>query len=375
MARRPITTRKSKIVRVTKSEQYLVNKKYLGDEPSFTGELSKVDFINSLNWYNYMCNTDDAREYIEEHLKNIGRHEDAKKLKRISDINVPNTAAWVCRLVEHGCGVHSSDYGYAIKRIDEALSGAIENKEVDEEPKVNIQHRIKERFHDIMGEIEGIIDDNIDLNQEFSFYQWLQENSIPAVYVSKIIQKLNPVYKELVDAYKTTDEQLKEGYSHLSKPQLKKIIAFYDGMIKDAEKYADTTKKTRAPRKPRTISVQKKLKNLKFQKEDQTFKIASVNPEKIIGASELWTFNTKYKTLTVLKAKDRGGLQVKGTSVVGFDEVASKTKGTGRRTEFYLSRVKEGGKVVLRNLMVELKTDKPLAYRINENTILLRVIT
>ena len=63
------------------------------------------------------------------------------------------------------------------------------------------------------------------------------------------------------------------------------------------------------------------------------------------------------------------------TCALPIYEVASKTKGTGRRTEFYLSRVREGGKIVLRNLMEELKTDKPLATRTNENTILLRVVS
>jgi hypothetical protein len=129
------------------------------------------------------------------------------------------------------------------------------------------------------------------------------------------------------------------------------------------------------PRKPRAISVEKKLKNFKFQKEDNTFKIASVNPEKVIGAQELWTFNTKYKTLTVFRALDRGGLQVKGTSIINYDEATSVTKRTGRKPEVYVDKVLNGGKIVLRKLMDELKNDAPLAYRINENTILLKVVT
>ena len=133
------------------------------------------------------------------------------------------------------------------------------------------------------------------------------------------------------------------------------------------------TKKTRAPRKPRPVSVEKKLKSFKYQKEDNTFKIASINPEKVIGAQELWTFNTKYKIVTVFRAIDRGGLQVKGTSIIGYDEKNSASKGCGRKPEEILSKLQNGGKIILRKLMDELKTDKPLQYRINENTILVRV--
>ena len=92
---------------------------------------------------------------------------------------------------------------------------------------------------------------------------------------------------------------------------MKDRVVFFNKLIDDAQRYGNVTKKTRAPRKPRTISMDKKLKSLKYQKENNEFKIASINPEKIIGAQELWTFNTKYKIVTVFRAIDRGGLQVK----------------------------------------------------------------
>jgi len=376
MARRPITVRKPKIVRTTRTEQYLVNKKYLGDEPTFNGPLTKVDYIHALNWYGYMNTTDDAREYLNEYLKNQGRIEDAKKLKSIPDVWFPVVSAWTFRLVSKGFEPPSESVRYADEKLLQALSRLnVEVSETDDTPKVSVQDRMKEKFHDIMGEIEGLIDDHSEANDEFSLYHWLQENKIPPIYISRIIQKISPVLKELLDAYNTKDDQLKEGYKHLTKAQLKKLIVFFEGLRTDADLYANNSKKVRKPRKPRAISVEKKLKNFKFQKEDAQFKIASINPEKIIGSQELWLFNTRYKTITCLKAKDRGGLQVKGTSVVNYDEVASKTKGTGRRAEFYLSGVREGGKIVLRNLMEELKTDKPLATRTNENTILLRVVS
>jgi hypothetical protein len=179
---------------------------------------------------------------------------------------------------------------------------------------------------------------------------------------------------ELIEAYEGKDLQLKEAYAHLSKKQLKERIMFFNTLIEDAERYGQVNKKTRAPRKPRPVSMEKKLKNLKYQKEDKIFKIASINPEKIIGAQELWTFNTKYKILTVFRALDRSGLQVKGTTIIGYDEKTSQSKGCGRKPEPIIDKVQNGGKIVLRKIMDELKTDKALQHRVNENTILLRVI-
>ena len=104
MARRPIVKRTPKTVRTTKSEEYIINKKYLGDEPVFTKKLSQVDFINALNWYGYMCNTDDAREYIMDYMKANGYANDAKRIKSIPDLYINLTLAWICRLLQRKIG-------------------------------------------------------------------------------------------------------------------------------------------------------------------------------------------------------------------------------------------------------------------------------
>ena len=374
MARRPaLVKRKPKTVRVTKSEAYIVNKKHLGDEPIIVGEIS---VSKCLNWYNYMCTSSDARDYLKDYFKNTGKPELAKKLSKISDTDLPTTAAWLCRMMSRGYKPQGTTMQFVSSALINMWSKTKEETvEKSEKSTVSIQDRMKERAHDIIGEIEGMIDDYIYENQEFSLYNWLQSNEIPAAYASSIIAKLSPVLEELLEAYDGKCEQLKEGYRNYKKTDIKKLIAFYNTLIEDAERYSSNTKKVKTARKPRTVSVEKKIKNLKFQKEDATYKIASVSPEKIIGASELWTFNTKYKTFTVLRAIDRGGLQVKGTSITNYAEESSFTKSMGRKepTEM-VKRILEGGKLVLRKVMDDLKTEKPLAYRINENTILLRVV-
>jgi len=376
MARRPaLVKRKPKAVRTTRSEQYIVNKKHLGDEPLMVGE---VHVTTCLNWYNYMCNSSDAREYLKDYLKNTGKVSDAKKLSKLSDSELPLTAAWLCRMISRGYNPPGTTMQFIGSRLSSALQKAeINNVEETENPKqvISIQDRMREKTHDILGEIEGLIDDYIYNNQEFSLYTWLQSNNIPAAYATSIIAKLAPVLDELIEAYDGSDPQLKEGYRSYKKSEIKRLIDFYNVLCEDASKYANVTKKTRAPKKPRVQSVEKKLKSFKYQKEDNTFKIASINPEKIIGAQELWTFNTKYKTVSVFRALDRGGLDVKGASIVKFDEASSFTLRTGRKPEEVVKKVLDGGKILLRKLDQELKHNATLQSRISENTILLRVLT
>ena len=372
MARRaPLIARKTKKPKVTRNEAYLVNLKYLGDEPTFTKPLTRAQYGSALNWYNYMCDNNDAREYIDTYLKANGRTAEAKMIKRVNDTWFPTTVAWVCRMLTRGYVLPGNPKEYIDQRLAEIASKASKEEPKEEKvtPIISIQDRIRERSQDIIGEIESMIDSG----EEFSLYDWLKAKEIPATYCSLIIAKYNPWLAELIEALEGQDEQLKEAYKHLTKKQLRDRIEWFDKMLDDAERYGNVAKKTRAPRKPRTVSVEKKLKNFKYQKEDNNFKIASINPEKVIGAQELWTFNTKNKVLTVFRALDRGGLQVKGTSIINYDEKNSFSKRTGRKPEEYVKRVLDGGKIILRKIMDDLKTNAPIAYRINENTILLKI--
>jgi hypothetical protein len=372
MARRPaLIARKTKKPKVTRNEAYLVNLKYMGDEPIFRGPLSESDYGRALNWYNAMCDTNDAREYIETYLKANNRLAEIKQLKRVSDTWVPTTVAWVCRMLTKGYELPVSAKPYIEQRLKETLSRASkEEPKADKGQVISIQDRIRYRTQDIIGDIEELIDSG----EEFSLYDWLKSKEIPSTYCSAIIAHYNPWLADMIEAHEGKDEQLKEAYRYLTKKQLKQRIEFFDKLLDDIERYGSVTKKTRAPRKPRTVSVEKKLKSFKYQKEDNTFKIASVNPEKIIGAQELWTFNTKNKVLTVFRALDRGGLQVKGTSIIGYDEKLSVSKRTGRKPEEYVKKVLDGGKIILRKLMDELKNEAAFAQRINENTILLKAV-
>ena len=374
MARRAgLIKRTPKTVRTTKTETYLVNQKYLGEEPMFKNSYTQSDYARALSWYHAQATVSEAREYIETYLKNTGRTADIKKFKSVPDNWVPMTAAWIARMINRGIKVFDNSQEYLEHKLVETLEKRSNNSQevkVEKANVVSIQDRIRDKASDLIGDVEEMI----DKNETFSLYDWLKSNEVPATYAPRIAAYYAPILGELIEASEGLDPQLKEGYKHFTKKQLEQRIMFFNTLIEDAERYSDTTKKARVPRKPRTVSVEKKLKNFKYQKEDINYKIASVNPEKIIGCQELWTFNTKYKTLTVFRALDRGGLQVKGTSIINYDEKSSVTKRTGRKPEVFVDKVLNGGKVVLRKLTDEMKNDAPLAYRINENTILLKVV-
>ena len=369
MARRQaIIAKKVKKPRVSYSEGYLINRKYMGDEPEFLGALTEGEMAIAYNWYNAMASKSEIKEYTETWLKNQNRLTELKKFKAVPDEWINLTCGAIARMINRGYDVPAHSKAF----LEETFSYTLTKSKVAVQTveRASIQDRMREKAHDIIGEVEEMLDSG----KEFSLYDWLKANQIPATYAPMIANHYVGWLSELIEAYEGTCPQLKEAYAHLTKKQLGERVKFMNTLITDAEKYAGVSKKTRAPSKPRPVSKEKILKKFKYQKEDNTYKIASVNPEKILGAQELWCFNTKNKVVTVFRAIDRGGLQVKGTSITGYDEATSISKSVGRKPEIVLEKIQKSGKIVLKKLMEELKTDKALQVRINENTVLIKAI-
>jgi hypothetical protein len=204
-------------------------------------------------------------------------------------------------------------------------------------------------------------------------YDWLTKKQATPVTSRKIRDFFKPIADEAAELIgKKPASQLVEGFKNLTKIQQKQRAAFYAKLIADCERFADVAKKQKTPRRKKVVPVEKKLKGLKFQQESKEYKLVSIKPEKIIGAAELWAFNTKYRTLTVFNAAERSTLDVKGTTIINYNEATSKTYRVGRKTEQHIATALKGAKRAVSKMLEELKT-VGLQHRINENTILLRV--
>lgn len=382
MAKKLIRKSLPKKQKKTRSEVYLVNQKYLGDEPVFKpGQiLTDSERIRAYTWYGSMAEIAEARDWLSDFLFKNGRKEDARKLKSVPDNLFPLTAAWIARMSSRGVQFSTHTYDFLDDMVAKAFAGRqIEEKvEKPAAEKPNIQERIKDRVNDLIGHLEEVMDmhstGEID---DFDAYEYCQNMQIPAQHAVKMAGYYAGQYEELEMAVDGSDPQIKEAYARYSKKWVKARLAFVEKLMTDLLRYGQNAKKLRAPRKKKPQSVEKKLKNFRYQKEFQDMKLASAPPEQIVGAQELWTYNTKYKILTVFRALDRGGLDIKGSAIIKYDEKTSMSKSIGRTEAAKNSTIDtavSGGKVALRGLMNLQKTDKPLAYRINENTILLRIV-
>jgi hypothetical protein len=172
-------------------------------------------------------------------------------------------------------------------------------------------------------------------------------------------------------------DQLIEGYAHYTPKQRKLLQMIYQSIVGACDMIIESGKATRKPRKKKPTDKTKAIAKLKYQKEDSDLKLVSVNPIDIIGAKELWVYNTKTRKLgkyVVADDYNTGvGLSVKGTSIINYSESASVQK-TLRKPAEQIAEFKKAGKVALRKFLDDIKAvETKLNGRFNEQTIILKV--
>ena len=242
----------------------------------------------------------------------------------------------------------------------------------------SIQERVREASYRMTEEIEDALEafaqdpDTFD-PKAFKLLNLLRGKEVKAAHARIIKDLYTRQHDELVEAATTKDEQLKEGYSHLSKANLKKITLFYHEILSACDMLMQEAKVNKKPRAKKAVPKDKIVAKLKYLKSEEKLKLVSINPTDIIAAKELWIFNTKTRKLGKYVAAEYQELSVKGTSLTGFDPIKSVQK-TLRKPEEQLKEFKAAGKVQLRKFLEDIKAvDIKLNGRINEDTVLLKV--
>ena len=352
-----------------------------------TEPCNQFDLVFAFQWYNHNKDNKDARKYLIEYLvKNNLITATQKQAADYLNQSWNIVDGWLARCLSRGAWVPDSVYNNFLEnRIPELkvrLDAIIRERNLDvlqiqdTSNVISIQERVTAKVDYYIMELEAKFDQIWHQNstEDFCPYTWMIENGVKPMHATKIGEYFRERAKDwvrMIDARKT-DEYIKESYPRSHKEYLH-AANFFLLFATDAEKLASNKNAARKPRKKKPVSFEKKVKNLKFKKDDIENKLVSIDPIKIMGAQKLWIYNVKNRRLGIYVAKDEAGLAVKGSSIENYKYSESISK-TLRKPKEVLSRVLDGGKVVLRKVMGEINS-KPseLNGRINKDTILLRV--
>jgi hypothetical protein len=366
------------------------DEKYTGGEPEWnTEEAEKFDnatFDNRLRksfyYYNYYYTQKDCKKYVVEWMQaqpTTFTKRDVSAFIRSPDRSLSMTACSLVMAHRQGMpfrGRHIEFITDCIRKsIDLAEPEVVETAGVTVKAYVpTIQDRLNEKTSETIGELEGHYDAFITNKTAFKCYDFLVAGNVPQSQLGKYVDFYQRRFDELKAAFEKQDEQLVEGYRQYKAADFKRIFVFLDAVLSDIEQYRGVKKATKKVRAPRSVSKEKVVSKLKYAKEDKALKIISINPADIIGAKELWTYNTKTRKLGQYVADDlQGPLNVKGTSITGYDTAKSVSK-TIRKPEEKLKEFARASKVQLRKFMSDIKATQTLLNgRINADMVLLKV--
>lgn len=374
---------------------------------------SKITWEGAKYYTHYEVESKEWLERVKIYIKNNYDKKLVSAINKLPDWKIGGKSHWACTAycLENIPDIVPPVYKEGIHKwiLELAEEGVViaEEKKAEEKTKKNvyvptIQERIKEQSQDMVEDIdewlEGWIRDpetfdpkGFDFKKHFDKIQPSQAHA----------RKMKGFYDGVLDDFdelermptagqlKKMDEreadlwqQLKEGYAHLKKGDIKKFRTAIEELMSALDFIIDSAKATRKPRKAKPKSATKLVEKLKYCKTDERYKLASIDPTLIVGANELWVFNTKTRKLGKYIAanidpkgmgRDGTGLSVKGTTILGFDENLSIQK-TIRKPDDVLKEFKSAGKVKLRKFLDEINSvDTKLNGRCNPDTVLLKV--
>lgn len=365
--------------------------KYMGDEPVWSSyeEQAKMDYRDrkiamskAFNWYSSQCDRKQAEEWILTYLAvHPHRRELHAKIKRfISQEYIPTTAGWVARMVLSGWLPLPSALKFFLREVRKAEAHANTYKpETVEETAVvakpNIQDRLRENLSNCLGEVEGKIDDFFmgGCKGDITVFDLFQNYKVMPGQIKEIVSTYQGRIDEFNELLEGKDGQLIEGYKHLGKRQVKAAIAMFESIQAAANSYGQAKKINRTPRKKKPVSPEKVVSKLKYLKKFDELKLESIEPVKILGASEVWLYNTKTRKIVRYVADSyQKTLNVKNSMILGYDTTESKQK-TLRKPADQLKAFNALGKPAVKKWIDGIRSveSKPNG-RVNDQMVILR---
>ena len=358
----------------------------MGMEPTWKtqpteGRISALS--HAFSWYNYFYGKKDAREMIVNYLETHGRKNDVRTLKRIPDSSIRLTTGWLCRMSQ--VGLELTDHEQI--KLDNLLREILESKqdEVAEEAavedgvsRITIQDRLREKVSECAGELDGLFDDFIasgaKLTADYKPVVLLRSMNIAPQMVNDIRQIWTRKLSEFDAAVAGKDADLVQGYSFLSKVQLRNCVKFCELVISDCGAYVQIKKVERKPRKVRAVPPEKRAAKFKICADFPELNLKSLPVAQLVDKTEAWLYDTKKRKLIHLVADEyTKAFTVKNNSIIGFSTVETQQK-TLRKPAEQLKAITTVGKPAARKAFKDIKaTETAWNARGTENLIILKV--
>ena len=357
----------------------------MGQEPNW--KVQPTDnrisaFSHAFSWYNYFYGKKDARDMIVAYLEAHDRKADVRTLKRIPDSSIRLTTGWLCRMSLVGLELTDTEQ----IKLDNLLREILESKQDEEAaetpaedtvPRITIQDRLRDKVLECAGEMDGLFDDFVTsgakLNADYKPVVLMRSMNIAPQMVNDIRQIWTRKLAEFEAAVEGKDADLVQGYSFMSKVQLRNCVKFCELVISDCGAYVQIKKVERKPRKAKVVPPEKKAAKFKHIVDFAELKLKGLPAASLVDKTEAWLYDTKKRKLIHVVADEYAKVfTVKSNSIIGYSTVESLQK-TVRKPADVLKALGAAGKPAARKIYKDLTTtETPFNGRGTENLIILK---
>jgi len=366
--------------------------KFTGDEPTWHNipeERRERHLSRSLGFYNYYLDRDDYIPIMQEFMKNNSKLYSDNDIKVIENVpktcGIFNTTGKLCRCFNMGMPLFNT-YPDIVKenikiiiseaKAELALKKNSTEKKVSTSKKPNVHAVMTEKVRkNVLCELEGMLDEWTNVKakiKKFPIASVLRGENIPIAFLGPIVEWLERHKNDYTDAFEKRCPDMVEGFSYLSKPQLRNRIKALEETLNEIVLYKASKKGSRKLRAKKPKSADKQVARLNYLNESKEYAMQSCDPTRIIGADVFYVFNTKYRRATIFKAQSRDGFTISGSTLKGFDANKSFSL-TLRKPKDILPILASKTEKQIDKELSKLKTKRnPANGRINKDTILIK---
>ena len=333
--------RKKTPVRKSNSSKTL-EEKHIGSEVTDWAEVTERKVAECLRYYGYFYDYKDASRWALSWVKKHMSKKDATHFAAAEDWRVSPTLGALCKMMSNGAVFDEKRMEWIHTKIDGVIAAGKSKKEdtnvvVANFVRRSIQDILKEKTSEAIAEVEDILDQSFrgeDITT-YSLYNELKKTDAAYNTAKAVADYYTPLKAELTELITQKTPDLIEAYEKMPLKQRKEYLKLVTLIIDDAEKYMASKKAVRKTRAKKPVSASQQVSKVSYLKDSAEFKLTSIDPASVVGASEVYLFNSKYRTLIRLVSSARDGFTIKGTTIQNIDIEASGKKKLRKPEDFF----------------------------------------
>ena len=202
---------------------------------------------------------------------------------------------------------------------------------------------------------------------------YLRANGCNQAHARVIKKEYQLELDEINQALLKSDEDLVEGYSHMSTSDKHRFVKFLQDVIDACDMIIGESLANRKQRTKKPKSAEKQVAKLKYCVKNDELGIVSEKPVTLIGATAAIIYQTKFRKIGVLIADDSMGFKAKGTTILNVNEKLSVRK-TLRKPKDQLKECKGLSRTKFDKWFTDVNAvETRLTPRFGDDTIILKV--